>query len=62
MIKNSIRLGITMKRASIAWDETGKWLLFLAVAIAVLIIIIAVSGGIGSVWDRIKAVLTGGLG
>jgi len=43
-----------MKNASLAWDELGRWILFLLVALAIVILIIAFSGGIGSVWEKIK--------
>ncbi len=47
-----------MKRASLAWDEIGKWILFLLLIIALLVVIALLFGGAEGVWDRIKAILT----
>jgi len=62
MIKNSMKSIIKMKKASLAWDELGKWILFLLLIIVVIFIIYLMFGGAQGVWERIKDVLTLGAG
>lgn len=46
------------KKAMWAWEEVGKWILFILLLIAVAVIIYLLYGGAGGVWERIANVLS----
>ena len=52
---------IKMKKASLSWDELGKWVLFLILLVVLIIVIVLVFGGASGIWERIKEVLRFGV-
>ncbi len=50
-----------MKKASLSWDELGKWVLFLILLVVLIIVIVLVFGGASGIWERIKEVLRFGV-
>jgi len=62
MIKNKMIIKRKMKKATLAWDEVAKWILFLLLLIAVIFVIVLLFGGAEGVWERIKNVLSLGAG
>lgn len=50
------------KKASLAWEETGRWVLFLIIIVIILIVVFILFVGIGNVWDKIAEVLKLGAG
>jgi len=45
-----------MKKASITWDEIGKWALVLLLLIALVIVIAILSGNARMLWDKIASI------
>ncbi len=58
MIKNKRNLPFKMKKASLAWEEIGKWVLFLVLIIILIVIIALFFGGASGIWDKIKSILS----
>jgi len=46
-----------MKKATMAWEEIAKWVIVLALLIALIVLVIIFSGGTSAVWEKIASVL-----
>jgi len=45
-----------MKKATIAWDEIGKWALILLLIVALVIVVAILSGSAHDLWDKIASI------
>jgi len=48
------------KKSMWAWEEVGKWILFLILIIALIVIIALLFGGAQGVWERIRNIISFG--